>query len=754
MTYTKQAELDRIKKATCQVLYAGKSGTGYLISGNRIVTCWHVVENIPPKHPATVQFLDRPQSTAFITTFVERVLDVAVLEMREPIAGLEPLQFGNVGDRLSVWLGFGFPELSKHQGLPIEGTLHDLTSTDADVAPSLLVKAAELAAGTGAPPHGYSGTPVVQHGLVVGHLKRIIEDPSLKGHAAYGVAYAAKSEDFVALIGETLQEARPLTPVPPRAVAADGYDVFLSASDDGLRVAKALTDALTGRDLRVYCPLFHSVPGDPLTTGIDAALSRSRSAVALVTPRWHQQLRTQADKVWQYQRTGAPVIPVLADGGSLPPPWDGLGALDLKGGGPAGPGFERLIHAINGQPAPFDIVEQHILQTSQERVAQPSLATARRLIGMGNPRRALAFLPENARDIETRRQRALALSKSGEMQAAIDALEAMRDEAPLDGESSGILGGCYRRLYERTKDPRDLTQALEAYHAGFHGTTNTYAGINTASILLELGRRDEAEAIARDVLAAASTASSPADDYWIPATVGEAQLILGFVDKAEEAYRKAVRRARDLPHHRATMRRGARRALAGIGRPRGDLDAIFRVPRPIAFVGHGFDLPNQPVRFPVKAAPDVARAIREILAEARTVFGVSSATVGGDTLFLDSVYAAESAARILLPCPVETFLEDFVVLTERKYEVRKLLNRARADVVVVDDPTDPSDFWGDFAPRLREHGEAIETAFDETPLLLALWDGNRSFLQTVIDQWEQKGWPVQVIRLQNGEVVR
>ena len=121
---------------------------------------------------------------------------------------------------------------------------------------------------------------------------------------------------------------------------------------------------------------------------------------------------------------------------------------------------------------------------------------------------------------------------------------------------------------------------------------------------------------------------------------------------------------------------------------------------------------------------------------------------------MEKVYALESAARILLPCPIDTFLEQFVVLTERKYEVRDLLKRTRADVAVVDDPTDPSDFWGDFAPRLREHGEALETAFDETPLLLALWDGNKLFLQSVISQWDRKGWPVHVIRLQNGAVVR
>jgi hypothetical protein len=73
--------------------------------------------------------------------------------------------------------------------------------------------------------------------------------------------------------------------------------------------------------------------------------------------------------------------------------------------------------------------------------------------------------------------------------------------------------------------------------------------------------------------------------------------------------------------------------------------------------------------------------------------------------------------------------------------------------VIVDDPTDPSDFWSDFAPRLREHGEALATALDEEPLLIALWDGQRSFLESVIGQWNRQGWSVQVLRLAHGALV-
>jgi tetratricopeptide (TPR) repeat protein len=671
VSYSEQAKLDRIKQATCQIVCGDESGTGYLISGNRIVTCWHVVENLAKKHPATVLFVNQKPSTAFVTGDVDRRLDVAVLEWREPVIGMEPLQFARAEDRNTLWLGFGFPALADKQGLPIEGTLDDLATKDKDEVDSLLVAAKKLSAGVGSPPHGFSGTPIVQRGFVVGHLKRIIEDRDFKGHAAFGVAVAARAEDFVALLGERLCEAAPDPPAPPPSIAGENEHVLLSASHDGLQPAHALVEALRKRALNVYFPLLESLPGTTLARGIDTALKKTRVVVALVTPRWLEQKSSEAAKLWQFQQNGGTVIPVLADGGSLPPPWDDILPLDLKGHGPAGPAFERLLCAIDGQPAPFEIVKADIQQPrQQDRAPEPSLATADKLIGMGNPRRALMFLPKDAKDIETRRLRALALSKSGETRAAIDVLEAMGDEASLDGESSGVLGGCYRRLYERTGKERDLARALRAYRAGFRLDKSAYAGINEASILLQMGKRDEARDIAQRVLA--GIGSPAASDYWSPATAGEAHLILDEVEQAREAYDRAVRRARGFPQHRAVMRRGARRALTGNGHEPKELDDIFCVPRPVAFVGHGFDFPNQPLRFPERVAPDVGRAIGGILSKAGDVFGFSSATTGGDTIFLQKLFEHENIARVLLPCPVDTFLDQFVVLKDRQYEVRRL----------------------------------------------------------------------------------
>src|SRR5690242_6482557 len=130
--------------------------------------------------------------------------------------------------------------------------------------------------------------------------------------------------------------------------------------------------------------------------------------------------------------------------------------------------------------------------------------------------------------------------------------------------------------------------------------------------------------------------------------------------------------------------------------------------------------------------------------------GLASATVGGDTLFLDELLARLGSARVLLPCPQGDFLNYFVPQLDRQYEVRKILNHQRAELVVVDSPSDPTDLWADFAPRLRDHAKEWAQQLDETPILLALWNGEPSYLKGVIDRWQDENFDVEILYIRNG----
>jgi hypothetical protein len=61
--------------------------------------------------------------------------------------------------------------------------------------------------------------------------------------------------------------------------------------------------------------------------------------------------------------------------------------------------------------------------------------------------------------------------------------------------------------------------------------------------------------------------------------------------------------------------------------------------------------------------------------------------------------------------------------------------------------------WSDFAPRLRDRAMAWAKQLDESPLLLALRDGQPSFLESVIQRWRERDFEVEVIPLRDGRLV-
>src|SRR5687768_14661653 len=205
---------EALKAATCLVECGGQKGTGYLVSAHRIVTCHHVIKDAREGQIATVTFTDREPTRARVTDKIDPDLDAAVLEWQEPFADIAPLTFGRATARKSLWDGYGYPQLAAGQGLPIDGTIDDLSGRDTRGKPSLVLTAGKFEAGNGAPAYGFSGSPVTFNGRVIGHLKRIVQDNAQKGYVAYGTVYAARAEDFIKTVlpGETCDSIAPVVP--------------------------------------------------------------------------------------------------------------------------------------------------------------------------------------------------------------------------------------------------------------------------------------------------------------------------------------------------------------------------------------------------------------------------------------------------------------------------------------------------------------------------------------------------------------
>jgi hypothetical protein len=60
--------------------------------------------------------------------------------------------------------------------------------------------------------------------------------------------------------------------------------------------------------------------------------------------------------------------------------------------------------------------------------------------------------------------------------------------------------------------------------------------------------------------------------------------------------------------------------------------------------------------------------------------------------------------------------------------------------------------WADFAPRLLDHAKEWGQQLDETPLLLALWNGQPSYLESIIERWQEQNFDVQILYIRDGRV--
>lgn len=152
------------------------------------------------------------------------------------------------------------------------------------------------------------------------------------------------------------------------------------------------------------------------------------------------------------------------------------------------------------------------------------------------------------------------LIDSGRIVAGIEMLHAAEDLDILSDdeakEAAGILGRGHKQIYvNHIKTPSDavalrdgfsgqLGKAIECYGRHYDPQRpgeNSWQGLNYISLLKRAERdrvkvqaKGEADALARNLIAALEPKAAGADDPWLLATLGEAELALGRYDKAAE----------------------------------------------------------------------------------------------------------------------------------------------------------------------------------------------------------------------------
>lgn len=760
----------------------GSTGSGYLIAPGIAGTANHVVKSWsegagyevlvgygPTRRAAKARLLKRDEKA-----------DAAVLAI-EGIDEVKPLPVAAPLDRRAPWEGYGFPAVAiksaTPEGLSISGHVQDPAHFDNEQAVMVLYSEA-IAAGQASPLHGFSGSPVVVDGALVGHLVRHIGDPEDRKRAAFGYVFACPIDKVSALLEQppAPQAIAPASLPTVRETAAavalgEGeYHVFVSYRSSDRPWALKLVERLEGAGLKVFFDQKELEAGQYLSGQLSDALARSRTAVLLISRGWLESRWCQQEAAVLVQRAieqpeKFALVPLrLEAAAEMPPLLNSRLWLDFAGTSqPEGPALHELLDTLLrragvGAQTPqakaaaaenevTDMLVTQVRAAAKISVAEvdkvlvewrairsddaaPLIAAADAFIGKGWFERALGMLAEAPVSLRVRQLAALAKRKNGQLSEALQDLEKLEHEGQRDAETLGLLAGTYKELWRRNGDTGFRQRAYETHRQAYERFNDAFNGINAAALALYCGDEGKMHEIAGQLIASLG-AQVDKLDAWGLASLGEACLLKKRMDDARTWYGKAVAASAGRHQDIAVMRTQARRNLEALGLPRDALDAALPVPRVLAYTGHRIDAEGRkPPRFPEERVPAVRKAIAQKLKGLGNLHGFGGAASGSDLLVLKELIARGLTATVVLPFPEEDFVRESV-----GDGWRGPYSDARAQKATIEfapplrDAMPARDELGaafaESNAEVKRRALAYAKALDEEPVVLVVWDGQK-----------------------------
>jgi class 3 adenylate cyclase/tetratricopeptide (TPR) repeat protein len=347
---------------------------------------------------------------------------------------------------------------------------------------------------------------------------------------------------------------------------------------------------------------------------------------------------------------------------------------------------------------------------------------------------------------------ALALAQMGSPARAQAILHPLAAKDPTDRETLSILGRTYKdRWCANPAEEHYLRQSFGYYNRAFEvQPSESYPGINAATIAFLLRETDKANRIAQTVLEICQTQP---DDYWKHATVAEALVVLGKADDAKEAYRAAVASESDNLRAFSSTRKQARVLSRHLyGRPDA-FDECFPIPKLVVFSGHMIDAPDRRApRFPLAKEGEVRNLLEKQLATMNAGIGFASAASGSDILFLEAMLARGGTIHLVLPWPAEEFVKTSVEIAGdgawvERFE--KVLARA-ASIRILGELYMPGSATGFEYCNLAMNGLArlFARSLDLEITPLAVWDGYAGApggTGSFVRYWRNHRVPVKVV---------
>lgn len=407
---------------------------------------------------------------------------------------------------------------------------------------------------------------------------------------------------------------------------------------------------------------------------------------------------------------------------------------------------------------------------------------SRELIAVGAPTDCIevarAGLKRFPQSLRLAHLEALALARLGATGQAQELLTALLKHTDATGEMGtellGAIGRTHRDLaanaQNHSEQIRQYKMALEAYRRGFERSESHYCGVNAATLLMLLGRKNDARALANQISAivleldSARPAGQAQSRLWLSATLGECALINSNPTAAQSWYRTAHLLAsaqRKLADIAATRRQALLLA------PLVDVDPqeVLRwLPRPkvLIFSGHRFDFlldrrpaPRLPIHWEASLSADLESWLRSqhFMQTGELCAGYSSLSVGADLCFLEALSLRQSETHIVLPLDQAAYLESCCAAHGAAYRLRLEAALARATSVTVASPK--ASTWRDRDFHLCN--ELISglaglraQALDAEVTGLLVWDGETSAQRggtyDAARMWAATGMQISAIR--------
>jgi class 3 adenylate cyclase len=352
----------------------------------------------------------------------------------------------------------------------------------------------------------------------------------------------------------------------------------------------------------------------------------------------------------------------------------------------------------------------------------------------------------------------LSLIKCGFLLTARDLLTALASKGYRDEETLGILGRVYKEMWliegEGARDHPHLVRSRDLYLDAFRRSRGNYSGINAASLSLILGDTRRAERLAREVVRiCVERWQHPAQrDYWLVATVAEANLLLGRQEQAARYYVAArAKSGRNYASLASTRRQLGLLARYAPVDPR-VLEAL-RIPPVVAFTGHMLDAPGRKrPRFSEVAAAAVRGRIAELLDRLDVRIGYASAACGADVLFHECLQQRGGESNVVLPFDRGEFFQTSVDFAGEAWirRAEEILAKSFGVEQVTRGGYGGDDLLFAYANRVIMGKAILRSRFLETePLLITVWDGVHSYTPggtaECVQTWRESGFPFVVI---------